>query len=116
MTPDDAPAPYFTEGQRRLLAFTVVFFAFVASSALVIFLLAMLGRAVGFFSDVLWPVAVAGIIALILRPLVDRMERRFHGKRLVAVILLYVAFLLAMALVLLLLIPPLAGQVLDFFN
>jgi len=116
MTPDDAPAPYFSEGQRRLLAFTAVLFAFVASSALVIFLLAMLGRAVGFFSDVLWPVAVAGIIALILRPLVDRMEARFRGKRLAAVIVLYVAFLLVTALVLVLLIPPLASQVLDFVN
>ena len=116
MTPDDAPAPYFTEGQRRLLAFTAVLFAFVASSALVIFLLAMVGRAIGFFSDVLWPVVVAGIIALILRPLVDRIEARIHGRRLVAVIVLYIAFLLAMAVVLVLLIPPLAAQVWDFFN
>jgi len=116
MTPEDPPVHYFTEGQRRLLAFTTVLFAFVASSALVIFLIVMFGRAVGFFSDVLWPVVVAGIIALILRPLVDGIERRFHGKRLAAVIVLYIAFLVAMAVVLVLLIPPLVAQVLDFVN
>ncbi|HEU5079707.1 MAG TPA: AI-2E family transporter [Opitutaceae bacterium] len=109
-----APAPLFTEGQRRLLAFTIGLFALVASGALLVFLFVVMGRLLGFFVDVLWPIAVAGIIALILRPTVNALEHRFRGRRVLAVIALYAVFIAAVACVLVLMIPPLASQILDF--
>lgn len=111
--PEQAPEPLFTDGQRRLLGFFVGFLAFVGCGALIIFLLVMLGRLVGYFSHVLWPLAVAGILALILRPLVDIIEIRFRGRRLLAVITLYAVFVAFVAGVLFTIIPPLASQILD---
>jgi predicted PurR-regulated permease PerM len=74
----------------------------------------MLGRLTAFFSGVLWPLAVAGILALILRPAVDLLERRLHLRRLAAVGLLFGVFLLAVVGLLVLVVPPLVAQVLDF--
>src|SRR4051812_36497066 len=110
--PDD---PLFSGRQRRLLGFTLGFFALVLSAALIVFVVLVLGRLAGFFVDVLWPLAVAGISALIMRPVVERLEVRFKGRRLTAVIVLYGIFVLALVGFALILIPPLASQVLDFF-
>lgn len=111
---EQTPAPLFTEGQRRLLAFTVGFFALVASGALLIFLFALSGKLIGHFAHVLWPLAVAGILALMLRPLVDLVERRTHGRRTLAVVTLYALFVAAIACLLVVVVPPLASQILDF--
>lgn len=111
--PEQAPAPLFTDGQRRLLGFTTALFALVGCCALIVFLLFMLGRLVGYFSHVLWPLAVAGILALILRPLVEIIEFRFRGRRVLAVVTLYLVFVGFVTGVLFLIIPPLASQILD---
>jgi predicted PurR-regulated permease PerM len=118
MSPADPtePEPIFSNSQRRLLGFFVSFFCLVASMALIVLLGTVLGRVIGFFSGVLWPVAVAAILALILRPVVDWLEYKFRGRRVAAVIVLFSAFFLVVAGVILAFGPKLAGQVLDFFS
>ncbi|WP_404421684.1 AI-2E family transporter [Nibricoccus sp. IMCC34717] len=69
----------------------------------------------GFFGDVLWPLAVAGVLALVLRPLVDLVEMRLKGRRLLAVTILYGAFLLLVAGLALAVLPKLIQQAVDFF-
>lgn len=113
---EQVPAPLFSDGQRRLLGFTTALFALVGCGALLVFLLVMLGRLIGYFSHVLWPLAVAGILALILRPLVDIVEVRFRGHRILAVITLYAVFVAFVTGVLFLVIPPLASQILDLIT
>jgi predicted PurR-regulated permease PerM len=110
------PEPLFSVSQRRLLAFTIGFFALVASGGLLIFLFVVMGRLIAHFAHVLWPLAVAGILALILKPLVDVIERWTRGRRVLAVIALYAVFLSAVASVLVAIIPPLASQILDFIS
>lgn len=99
--------------QRRLLGFSLSFFALVGSATLLVFVLYVFGRLVGFFSDVLWPLAVAGVLALILRPVVDLLEARLKGKRTAAVSVLYLAFVLLASGLLIAIIPPLAEQLID---
>ncbi len=111
--PEPVPAPLFTDGQRRLLGFTTALFALVGCGALIVFLLVMMGKVIGYFSHVLWPLAVAGILALVLRPLVDIIEIRFAGRRTLAVVTLYLVFVGFVTGVLFLIIPPLASQILD---
>lgn len=110
------PEPLFSVSQRRLLAFTIGFFALVASGGLLIFLFVVMGRLIAHFAHVLWPLAVAGIFALILKPLVDVIERWTRGRRVLAVIALYSVFLAGVASVLVAIIPPLASQILDFIT
>ncbi|MFI5357212.1 MAG: AI-2E family transporter [Opitutales bacterium] len=104
--------PVLNDRQRRVVGFALTFLALLGTAALLIGLVATLGRLAGYFSGVLWPLVVAGVLALILRPVVDLLERRLRIRRLVAVILLYGLFVATVAGVLLLLVPPLMDQML----
>ncbi|HUL52729.1 MAG TPA: AI-2E family transporter [Opitutaceae bacterium] len=107
-------ARLLTDGQRRLVGFATALFALLATLVLLATVIWALAWAVGRFSGVLWPLAVAGILALMLRPAVDLLQRRLRLRRLAAVVLLYALFVLAAGGLALLVVPPLIRQVLDF--
>ena len=107
-------APLLTPGQRRLVGYALGFGALVGIGWLAYLLLAGVARFVGFFSGVIWPLAVAGILALILRPVVALFERRLKIRRPVAVVLLYGVFALLVAALLYSFVPALVAQLLDF--
>ena len=107
-------SPLLTDGQRKLAGFAIALFALLASVALLVSVVWALAWLVGRFGGVLWPLATAGIVALILRPAVDLLEQRLHQRRLTAVIVLYSLFLVAASGLGLLVVPPLVRQVLDF--
>ena len=90
--------------------------AFLGTIALLIAAFYVLGRLIGFFSSVIWPLAVAGVLALILRPLVEALERRFKIRRLTSVVVLYGVFVLLVAGTLVLLLPPLIDQLINFIG
>jgi predicted PurR-regulated permease PerM len=74
------------------------------------------GQLVGFFSGVLWPLAVAGVLALVLRPVVELLEKRLQLRRLTSVVLLYGVFVLLAGALLVVLIPPLATQIVNLIG
>ncbi|MDR1789804.1 MAG: AI-2E family transporter [Opitutaceae bacterium] len=108
------PQPFLSPSQRRLAAFATGFLSLALVAALFIAAFVLFSRLLSHFSGVIWPLAVAGIIALILRPLVDLLETRLRLNRPLAVVILYALFAVAVAGVLFLLIPPLVSEVLDF--
>jgi predicted PurR-regulated permease PerM len=114
MAADDTPL--FTPAQRRLVGFALTFGALVAIAILFYLIFSGLARFVGNFSDVIWPLAVAGILALVLRPVVAVFEKHLRIRRVMGVVLLYGLFLLAVAGVILAIVPALVGQILDFFT
>ncbi len=97
--------------QRQIAAFALTLLALVGSAAMLIATSIATGRLVGFYSGVLWPLAVAGVLALIVRPLVEIIERRFKFSRLWAVILLFTLLILFVAGLLVLGITNLVDQV-----
>lgn len=103
-----------TASQRRVVGFALTLFALLAAAAMMVAGFVALGRLAGYFSGVLWPLAVAGVLALILRPVVEIFERRLHLRRLAAVIVLFGLFVVLVVGVLLLLVPPVVDQLLDF--
>jgi len=114
--PEEPSSPLLNDSQRRVVATALTLLAFISSIALVIGAIYVLGQLLGYFSGVLWPIAVAGVLALILRPFVRTLERRLKLRRLTSVILLYALVVLAAAVALLLLLPPLVGQLIDFIS
>jgi predicted PurR-regulated permease PerM len=111
MVPDSR---LLTEGQRKLVGFTLALFALLTSAALFVLLVWGLDWLIARFACVLWPLAIAGIVALILRPAVDALEQRLHLRRLAAVVVLYGLFLLAAAGLVVLVVPPLVHEFFDF--
>jgi predicted PurR-regulated permease PerM len=108
------PSPLLGPTQRRIAAFALTLLAILGSAALLVGALIVIGQSISFFSSVLWPLAAAGVIALILRPIVDFLQRRLKLRRLAAVIILYGAFLLAFAGLLIAVLPPLIDQTVSF--
>ncbi|HUG10142.1 MAG TPA: AI-2E family transporter [Opitutaceae bacterium] len=107
-------ASFLGPAQRKLVGFAITLAAFLAIFVLFALVLMGLTRALGFFSGVLWPLATATILALILRPAADLLERRTRLNRLWSVVILFAGFLLSVAGVLLAIIPVLVSQALDF--
>ncbi len=103
-----------SSGQRRVVGFALTLFAVLGSITLIVGACIVLGQSVSYFSSVLWPLATAGVLALILRPVIAIMGRRFKLRRLWAVILLYCGFVLAFAGLLIAVLPPLVEQTIAF--
>ncbi|WP_221028936.1 AI-2E family transporter [Actomonas aquatica] len=111
----DSPAPrLLSNRQRKLVGFALGFLAFVAIIGLLVLCFVVMARTIGFFSQVLWPIAAAGIMALVLRPVVDWLEFRLKRPRTTSVVILYAVVALAFSGVLLVVIPLLVEQILDF--
>ncbi|HYC72742.1 MAG TPA: AI-2E family transporter [Opitutaceae bacterium] len=111
--PADDP-PLLTPTQRKLAAFALSFAAVAGIVALFGVTLLLLGRVLDRFSSVIWPIATAGILALILRPVVGLLHRRFGLRRISAVIILYGLFVLAVAGVIFAFAPAVISQIVDF--
>jgi predicted PurR-regulated permease PerM len=112
MSVDDTPL--LSPAQRRLVGFALTTTAVVGVAAVIGLVLLVGGRFVSQFSNVIWPLAVAGILALILRPLVAVLERRLKLPRSSAVVVLYGLFLVLAAGLLATFLPALVAQLMDF--
>jgi predicted PurR-regulated permease PerM len=113
VTPDES-APLLSPPQRKLVGFALAFGALCAIAALLYLMLAGVARFVATFAGVIWPLAAAGIIALVLRPLVDLFETRLKLRRVSAVVLLYSLFVLAVAGLLFTFVPAIIAQAIEF--
>lgn len=112
--PAVAPSPLLTPFQRQIVGFAVTLLAVLGSIALLVGALVVLGRSISFFSNVLWPLATAGVLALVLRPVVGVLERKLRLRRLASVIILYGVFALAVGGLLVAVLPPLIDQTINF--
>jgi predicted PurR-regulated permease PerM len=115
-----APAPeqppLFTPMQMRLVGFALAFLAAAVSGYLIIRIIDKTLGLVGFFSGVLWPLVAAGIMALVLMPLVQVLERRLRFSRLAAVIAIFGAMLVVVTGLAVTVVPPAISQLLDFIT
>src|ERR1051326_3647293 len=67
-----------TERQARVIWVAITGAAIALIAALVVMLFWALGRIIDALSPVLWPLAVAGVVACLLDPVVDWLEA--HGR------------------------------------
>jgi predicted PurR-regulated permease PerM len=103
-----------SERQRKLAGFAIGF----VSLAVIIWLLgksfSLFAQFIGHFSGVLWPITTAAVAALVLKPAVNLLENRFKLSRVASVVILYALVALAFGGFLLLIIPAIVEQLLDF--
>ncbi len=113
---DGASAPLLSPTQRRIAGFALGLFAFIAAGALMVGLAFLGVFLIGMFSGVLWPLVSAGIMALVLMPLVLLLERKLRFTRLSSVISIFGAFLLVLTALGVTIVPPAVSQLLDFIG
>ena len=113
---EGAAAPLLSPTQRRIAGFALGLFAFIAAGALMVGLAFLGVFLIGTFSGVLWPLVSAGIMALVLMPLVVILERRMRFSRVAAVIAIFGGFLVVLTGLAVTIIPPAISQSLDFIG
>jgi predicted PurR-regulated permease PerM len=113
-TVPDAEAPLLSPVQRKLVGFALAFGALCAIGWLLYRMLAGVALFIATFSGVIWPLAAAAIIALVLRPLVDLFEKKLRIRRIPAVILLFGLFVLVAAGMIATFVPAIIAQFIEF--
>ncbi len=112
----DGESPLLSQTQKKILGIALGSLGVCAILGIIVFAIILFGWLVGFFAEVIWPLAVSGIIALTLRPSVDFLQRKLKVRRLFAVILLFWAFLMVVTAMILSILPPIIGQIIDLID
>lgn len=106
--------PLFGAVERRLFKATAVMFAIVALAGLIVCVFSILGRTLSFFYNLIMPLSVAGILALVLSPLVDLLERRGRLPRVAATSIVVLFFMATLVGLIFMVVPTLVRQVGQF--
>lgn len=110
----DAGQPLLTPTQRKLVGFALGLLALLGTVWMLAMALGKVADLLGKFYGVIWPLAAAGILALMLQPVVHLLETKGKMKRLWAVMVLFAGFVLLVSGIALAITPALVEQVLDF--
>jgi predicted PurR-regulated permease PerM len=102
-----------TSRERRFVGIVLCFAAAILFVALLGLVTWALAEVIVFFSGVIWPLAVAGILSIMLRPVVSFFEERLRLGRTLSVLALYALVLLASGLGSFLVAPKVLAQVDD---
>ncbi|MCC5790381.1 MAG: AI-2E family transporter [Opitutales bacterium] len=108
--------PLFQAWQKKVLAATVTVLCLITLALAISGLIVLLGKFLSAFSAVLWPLAAAGILALILRPLARQLEKHTKISPVMAVVTIYGAAAVLVAGGAALLVPLLFQQVNDLIR
>lgn len=115
MSETSSPSPsLLSDRQRKLVGFALGFLALATIAWLTTASFIIFARLVGYFADVLWPITAAGVAALVMRPAVAFLEEQLKLSRVTSVVALYIVVGLALGGFLLLIIPAIVRQLLDF--
>jgi predicted PurR-regulated permease PerM len=106
----------FTEVQHRLVTTALAALSLFVIAALLYLLFRLLNAFVSGFATVLMPLAIAGILTMLLRPVVDFMAERTRLQRTGSVITLYLLVTLSLGTALWFLIPLVLEQSIQFIR
>ncbi len=104
----------FTHSELRLFRHTAVLFSFIVLGAVAVLIVWLLGQVIGIFNVLVWPLAVAGVLALVLAPVVDFMVTRLHIPRVVAIAALFLVFFGGLGFAATMVVPLAMQQVVRF--
>lgn len=100
--------------QRKLITAALVCLSLFIIGTLLFGVFLVLRAFVTTFSNVLWPLAVAGILALLLRPIALFLQKHLRFSRIGAIATIYGLILLACAALIAFIVPVLLEQSLKF--
>lgn len=100
----------FNAVELRLFRYTAVLFSLVTLAALIGIIIWTFGWLLETFYTLLLSLAVAGILALVLQPVAEFLERRLRLPRLLAILLVLLAFFVGIGTLVFVLVPILVSQ------
>ncbi|MDQ8194146.1 AI-2E family transporter [Coraliomargarita sp. SDUM461004] len=99
-------APFLSPSQKRIVAAGGTALATVFLAATAYFLFALLRELVTQFKDVLLPLAIAAILATLLRPIITLCETKTRLNRVGGIILLFTLVLMTLVAIAVFVVPP----------
>lgn len=108
--------PFLSPSQKRIIAAGGTALAAVFLAATCYYLFILLREFVTHFKDVLLPLAIAAILATLLRPIITFCERRTRLNRVGGIILLFVLVILALGAIAAFAVPPALQNAGDFLK
>ncbi len=106
----------FNPFELRLFRYTAVLSSLVALSALIGVILWSFGWVLNAFYNLLLSLSLAGILALVLHPVMEFLETRLHLPRVLAIILLLVVFFTGIGVLIFFLVPVVVGQIVELMT
>ena len=89
MNAKESTPSVLTERQRKFLGFVLCCAGALLLGGLITALVYVLNLAFDLFSGVIWSLAVSGMLAILLRPIVSFFEERLRLGRIASILLLY---------------------------
>jgi predicted PurR-regulated permease PerM len=90
MNANGDPRPVLTERQRKFLGFVLCCAGALLLGCLIASIVLILNRAFDLFSGVIWSLAISGMLAIMLRPIVTFFDEKIGLGRFASILLLYV--------------------------
>ena len=112
----DTNSPHLSPSQKRIIAAGATALALILLVATACSLFVVLQMFIHTFKDVLLPLAIAAILATLLRPIITLCEKHTRLSKTQGIILLYLLVLLTIATITMLLLPILFRQVAEFIE
>lgn len=106
----------FNAAELRLFRYTAVLFSLVVLTALIGVVVWSFSWLVGVFYDLLLSLAVAGILALVLHPVVEFLEKRLHLPHLLAILFVLLVFFVSVGAMVFLLVPIVVDQAIQLMR
>lgn len=110
------PPPLLTPYQKRIVAAATTGLALALIVFLVLGAFTIVGSFLATFSSVIWPIAIATILMLLLKPLVLAFERTFKINRIISIVILYALIGLILFAAAWVAIPVILGQAVGLFE
>ncbi len=111
-----SPQPLLSSYQKKIVAAAITGLALLLLFLLVVGTILVAGKLLGIFSTVIWPLATATILTLLLKPVVTTLQRVTRLNRLLSIILLYLLVILLLMGIALLVLPSLVLQAIELFE
>jgi predicted PurR-regulated permease PerM len=102
--------------ERRLFRVTAVLFVIVSLAVLIASVVWALSQVLSYFYNLVLPLFVAGILALVLYPVVEYLENRTRLSRIAATSIILMVFILIIVGAAYLLVPILSRQIAHFID
>lgn len=100
----------FSPIQKKVIACAVTGLAGVVLLVLFVGVIAMAAKFIAMFNTVIWPIVIALLLAMLLQPVCDFLERRLRFPRSVAIFSLFVLLVATLAGISLFLVPAIVKQ------
>lgn len=96
--------------QKRILSVAITFISVLAIVGIIVLFFVVLSNILSYFSKVIWPLVIALIFALLLRPIIKYTQRRLHFSTMTSVILIYFGLVVLISGILIFALPLLFEQ------